>query len=474
MQPSENATGPLPRIIQGGMGIGVSSWRLANAVAKLGQLGVVSGTGIDLILTRRLQDGDPSGHMRRALSNFPFPHMATRVLETYFVPGGIDPARPYKSKSMVGLHPSREVAELLVIANFVEVFLAKEGHEGRVGINYLQKIQTPTLPSIYGAMLAEVDVIIIGAGIPRTIPGILDRLAEGSAAELKLETSGATAEFMMSFDPTDFVGGVAPKLNRPLFFPIVSSTLLAKTMVKKANGKVDGLIVEGQSAGGHNAPPRGQQMLDENGEPIYGVRDVVDLEVVAALAVPFWLAGSVGNPEGLNEALAQGAAGVQVGTPFAFCAESDLREDIKADVHRQAREGTLRVFTDPVASPTGFPFKTLQLAGTSSEASIYEGRKRVCDLGYLREAYALEDGKLGWRCSGEPLDTWVKKGGSLEEAAGRKCLCNSLTANIGLAQLRENETREPALVTSGDSVAEIARFEECYSAADVIRYLLGE
>jgi nitronate monooxygenase len=215
-------------------------------------------------------------------------------------------------------------------------------------------------------------------------------------------------------------------------------------------------------------------MLDENGEPIYGERDVVDLEVVAALAVPFWLAGSVGNPEGLNEALAQGAAGVQVGTPFAFCAESDLREDIKADVHRQAREGTLRVFTDPVASPTGFPFKTLQLAGTSSEASIYEGRKRVCDLGYLREAYALEDGKLGWRCSGEPLDTWEKKRGSLEEAAGRKCLCNSLTANIGLAQLRENETREPALVTSGDSVAEIARFEECYSAADVIRYLLGE
>jgi nitronate monooxygenase len=456
------------------MGIGVSSWRLANAVAKTGQLGVVSGTGIDLLLTRRLQDGDASGHMRRALERFPFPHMAERVLETYFVRGGIDPAQPYKSKPMVGLHPSRELTALLVIANFVEVFLAKDGHDGIVGINYLQKIQTPTLASIYGAMLAEVDVIIIGAGIPRTIPGILDRLAAGSPAELKLETSGATAEVMMSFDPTDFVGGDAPRLKRPLFFPIVSSTLLAKTMIKKATGRVDGLIVEGQSAGGHNAPPRGQQQLDAGGEPIYGERDVVDLEAVAALGVPFWLAGSQGNPQQFKEALALGAAGVQIGTPFAFCAESDLREDIKADVHRQAREGTLRVFTDPVASPTGFPFKTLQLAGTSSDPDIYEGRKRVCDLGYLREAYAQEDGQLGWRCSGEPLDSWLKKGGTLEEAVGRKCLCNSLTANVGLAQLRENETREPALITSGDSVTEIARFDDGYTAADVIRYLLGQ
>ena len=54
----------LPTIIQGGMGAGVSSWRLAQAVSQLGQLGVVSGTALDLIFARRLQDGDPGGHMR--------------------------------------------------------------------------------------------------------------------------------------------------------------------------------------------------------------------------------------------------------------------------------------------------------------------------------------------------------------------------------------------------------------------------
>ena len=61
-----------PLIIQGGMGAGVSNWRLAQAVSRLGQLGVVSGTALDQILARRLQDGDPGGHMRRGLDAFPF------------------------------------------------------------------------------------------------------------------------------------------------------------------------------------------------------------------------------------------------------------------------------------------------------------------------------------------------------------------------------------------------------------------
>jgi hypothetical protein len=47
-----------PQIVQGGMGVGVSSWRLARAVSTLGQLGVVAGTALDVVLARRLQDGD--------------------------------------------------------------------------------------------------------------------------------------------------------------------------------------------------------------------------------------------------------------------------------------------------------------------------------------------------------------------------------------------------------------------------------
>src|ERR1700744_1913749 len=90
----------LPRIIQGGMGVGVSNWRLANAVSRLGQLGVVSGTALDALFVRRLSDGDPYGAMRRGLDAFPLPEMARRVWRQYFVPSGKPSGSPYPATGM--------------------------------------------------------------------------------------------------------------------------------------------------------------------------------------------------------------------------------------------------------------------------------------------------------------------------------------------------------------------------------------
>ncbi|MCC6154320.1 MAG: nitronate monooxygenase, partial [Candidatus Hydrogenedentes bacterium] len=130
-----------PIIIQGGMGAAVSNWRLARAVSSFGQLGVVSGTAIDLVLARRLQCGDPGGHIRRALEAFPFYETAERILNTYFVQGGKDVDKPFRNVPMHTFEGSRRAQELAVAANFVEVFLAREGHDNPVGINYLEKIQ---------------------------------------------------------------------------------------------------------------------------------------------------------------------------------------------------------------------------------------------------------------------------------------------------------------------------------------------
>lgn len=77
----------LPTIIQGGMGFGVSDWRLARAVSELGQLGVVSGTALDCVVARKLQAGDPGGHIRRALEHFPIPSIAKRVMEGFSCSG---------------------------------------------------------------------------------------------------------------------------------------------------------------------------------------------------------------------------------------------------------------------------------------------------------------------------------------------------------------------------------------------------
>ncbi len=464
----------LPRIIQGGMGIAVSDWQLANAVCRAGQLGIVSGTALDTVLVRRLQDGDPGGHMRRALAQFPIAGAADALLEAWYIPDGRAPDQPYRLLPMYRRTMAPERQLVTVMANFVEVLLAKEGHEAPVGINLLTKVQMPTLPSLYGAMLAGVDVVIMGAGIPREIPGALDALATHASASLRFDIEGPSAPepLLLTFDPASIGGDVLPPLRRPLFFPIVSASSLATTLLRKSNGRVDGFIVEGPTAGGHNAPPRGATQLNALGEPIYGARDVVDLAAMRELGVPFWLAGGYGTPERLQAALAEGAAGVQVGTLFACCDESGITPELRTRVLRAVETGDAAVFTDPLASPTGYPFKRLRFA--ESEAAL-ETRERICDLGYLRQPVRQDDGRVIYRCPAEPVDQFVAKGGDAAATTGRRCLCNGLLADVGLPQWRD-ETEEPSLLTCGDDLAGVATLSAGrghYAAADAIAWLQG-
>ena len=472
------STRELPIIIQGGMGAAVSNWKLANSVSRFGQLGVVSGTAIDLILTRRLQCGDEGGHCRRALEAFPYPEVAERIVNAYYVAGGKAPDKSFKTVPMHSYEGSRKLHELTVAANFVEVYLAREGHENPVGINFLEKIQLPHLPSIYGAMLAGVDYVIMGAGIPLEIPGVLDAFAEHQPATYPLRVSGAKPGevYRLQFDPKSIFPGPYPTLKRPSFLPIIASDTLAIMLMRKANGRIDGFVVEGPTAGGHNAPPRGALKLTDDGQPVYGERDVVNLEAIRGLGLPFWLAGQYGSQGRLQAAFDLGAAGVQVGTAFALCSESGLEPGLRRALIAKALDGTARVFTDPQASPTGFPFKVACLEDTLSEESVCALRERVCDLGFLREPYRKDDGSVGYRCSSEPPEQYVKKGGKAEDAVGRKCLCNGLSANIGLGQLRDDKRVELPLVTLGDDYLDIGRFcangSPEYSAVDVLENLL--
>ncbi|HVX42019.1 MAG TPA: nitronate monooxygenase [Gemmatimonadaceae bacterium] len=467
---------PLPRVIQGGMGVAVSDWRLASAVARAGQLGVVSGSMLDTVFVRRLQDGDPGGHMRRAIAAFPVREVAEEVLRRYFNPTGRAPGVPYKNLPMYKQRVSDARQRVTVLANFAEVWLAKAGHAGAVGLNLLTKVQMPNLASLYGAMLAGVDAVIMGAGIPREIPGVLDAFAEHRPAQIRFEIEGLArneAEYL-TFDPAGCTSPqlAAVPLRRPAFIAIVSAASLAATLARKSNGRVDGFIVEGPTAGGHNAPPRGELRLNERGEPVYGERDVVDLAKMRELGLPFWLAGGVGSPAGLQAALAEGAAGVQVGTLFAYCDESGLARDLKARVLAGVASGTVTLRTDPRASPTGYPFKVVELPGDAERAAA---RTRVCDLGYLRVPVRTSEGRTVYRCAAEPVDAYVAKGGDAADTEGRRCLCNGLTANVGQAQWREaSNTEEIPLVTSGDDLLALAAFAEAhptYSAQDVVRYL---
>ena len=295
-----------PSIIQGGMGAGVSDWRLARAVSKAGQLGVVSGTALDTIMIRRLQDGDKDGAIRRALAAFPYPEMAERILEEWFV-------------------------------------------------------------------------------------------------------------------------------------------------------------VEHYSAGGHNAPPR-------RGDA-YSERDVCSIEKIAALSLPFWLAGSCASPERLREAKAMGAQGVQVGSAFACSEESGILPEIKQEIIGQYRSGELNVITDFRASPTDYPFKRVEVEANSTVDAC-----RVCDLGYLRHIYEKEDDVLAYRCPAAPRKGYLAKGGKPEDCEGRRCLCNGLLATIGIGQLRRGRQVQP-LVTLGEDLSFLDSVEVGESglpkAEAVIDYLLS-
>ena len=476
---------PLPTVIQGGMGVAVSGWRLARAVSSAGQLGVVSGTLLPVVLARRLQLGDLDGDLRRALAAFPDQGVAQRVLARYWIPGGKAPEARFAAVPMPSADPSRAWLELAVLANFTEVWLAKLGHSGRVGVNLLEKIQVGTLASLYGAMLAGVDVVLMGAGIPRAIPGVLDAFAAGRAAEINLDVAppAPAAAPRLRFDPSEFLGRAAPALRRPEFLAIVSSAALATTLARKASGRVDGFVIENPAAGGHNAPPRGGGPPGPDGQPVYGPRDEPELDKFRTLGLPFWLAGERASPEGLASALAAGAAGVQLGTAFAFCAESGLTPTHKTHACAASRADATRLFTDPLASPTGFPFKVLDLPGTLTRGGTVRRAPRTCDVGYLRQAYTRADGSLGYRCPAEPVADYAAKGGDPADTPGRQCLCNGLLAAVGLGQMLPADAdhpaphTEPAIITAGAEAATIARFlppgSNTYSARDVLRHVLG-
>lgn len=456
-----------PLIIQGGMGIAVSNYHLAKAVSMAGQLGVVSGTAIDAVMAMRLHYGDILGNVRRSLHNFPVKEIGQQMIDKFY--NANNKIKQMFKFTMLSLNMSHEKENEIVTANFSEVFLAKEGHKGIVGINFLEKIQFPNLAGIYGALLAGIDYIIMGAGIPKEIPAVIEKLMRHEKVEYTCNVENTKEPRKMMFDPSRF-GLSHLKLKRPKFLAIISSNILAVTLMKKSPVAPDGFIIEGHQAGGHNAPPRVSGVFNEKGEPVYGEKDVVDLEKLKELNVPFWLAGSYGTKEGLEKALAAGAAGIQAGTVFAFTKEAGFTDDIKQKV---ISSESINIKTDPYASPTGFPFKVADVAGTLSDEELYNNRQRVCNLGYLRSAYEKEDGTIGYRCAAEPVEMYVKKGGKEENTKGRKCLCNALMSAAGYPLIGKSGEEEKPLVTMGDDYKSVITRPYGYTAQEVINEIIG-
>src|SRR3989344_8229068 len=191
-------------IIQGGMGIYISSPNLANITSRAGVLGTVSCTGAERVLVHLLQIGDVGGHYRRALSHFPFPEIAERILAKYFIEGGKPSDQNFKEVPLFSMRPRRHLIELAIAGSFALVWLAKEGHDNPISVNYLEKIQIPHIYHLTGAMLAGADFITMGAGITLQIPGVLNALAEGRNPSYRVDVEGGKEKVEISFNPREF------------------------------------------------------------------------------------------------------------------------------------------------------------------------------------------------------------------------------------------------------------------------------
>lgn len=459
-------------IIQGGMGIYISSPHLANTCSRVGALGTVSCTGAERVLVHLLQRGDVDGHYRRALSHFPFPEITERILAKYFVEGGKPVDQSFKEVPLFSLRPRRDLIELAIAASFALIWLAKEGHDGPISVNYLEKLQIGHIYHLTGAMLAGVDFVTMGAGLTRQIPGVLDAIASGGNPAYLVYVENSTRDNEISFAPQEFLGEKYPReLKRPGFLPIVSTDVLAKRMAERLpSGSIQGFVIELPTAGGHNAPPRKKGVLDETGQPVYGEKDEVAFNVLRGLGIPFWVGGSFASPEGLARAQALGAVGIQAGSIFALSEDSGMDPLYRRKMRYLGYRGELAVRTDPNASPTGFPFKVPQLAGTMSESEVYAARERNCSRKALQFPAERTNGKIVFRCAAEPVNDFLKKGGKLEDTVDVRCLCNGLFSAAGLG-----DPKELPIFTMGDDVSFLRHLmrdeNDSYTATDAIAYL---
>lgn len=506
------------KLIQGGMGVYVSNWRLAKRVAVQQPgvtVGTVSGTALDVVYVRLLQLGDPGSHIRRALQAFDERFSVTigrRIYEKYYIEGGKDPHDRFRTaplqriKTMAGktnitssppsptpipLTLDDEIIELLIVTAFAEVWLAKEGHSGKIFINFLHKIELPLIYALYGAMLAGVDGIIVGAGNPEGLPAICQNLSrhEAISQDISVLYRASGEKFVIAFDPQQIAGGKLTHipLSKPAFLAIVSLEGLVEMLAQSSSGAPDGFIIEHHTAGGHNANPLGPPRMDSSGQPLYGPRDEADLDAVRAVNIPFWLAGGYGSNEKLKEAISMGAKGVQVGTAFALAEESGLQAQYRQGILSALKEGVpdQDLVRTTTFSPTGFSFKVVQLQETLSDQTVYEDRRRICDIGMLQQqglSKADENGErmLFQRCPAAPVDNFVNSRGLAHNTTERRCLCNGLLSCVGLGQVKKIQgeyVEEPAIVTLGNQLEGVRRLsrqgQRPYYVEDVVADILG-
>jgi nitronate monooxygenase len=192
--------------------------------------------------------------------------------------------------------------------------------------------------------------------------------------ELILELRPAVVSFHFGVPPADRLAAIRRAGCRVLS----SATTVAEARSLEAAG-VDAVIAQGCEAGGHRG-----SFSDSPGTGLVGTMALVP-QIVDAVSVPVVAAGGIADGRGIAAAFALGASGVQMGTAFLGCPETNTSALHRARLRQAADDATMlsRAFT-------GRPARALRNRLTTE----LEGREALdfpAQASLLRPLYTLPD-----------------------------------------------------------------------------------
>ncbi|MEJ2695397.1 MAG: nitronate monooxygenase [Candidatus Sulfobium sp.] len=343
-------------IIQGGMGVGVSLSPLAGAVAREGGVGIVSSACLDRLVSKR----------------------TGKKLNTYE-------------------------------AAYEEVSLAKAAG-GVAGINIMVALMRDYENSVRGALDADADVIISGAGLPLSLPSI------------------------------------QPPKDTALI-PIVSSARALELICRKwerLGYRPDAVVLEGPLAGGHlGFRP---EQIDVESNRLENLFPPVKDMAKKYGGFPVIVAGGLYSHGDLLRFITMGADGIQMGTRFLATEESSASPLYKRAVIAAGREDII-VATKP-GSPCGLPFRIIKQS-PMYESAMKRLRPPKCDKGYV----LLKDNEGKYtRCPAK------------ESNENCFCICNGLLSSAGY-----NPDREEPLYTVGTNAYRVDKIVPVKTLMDELR-----
>jgi nitronate monooxygenase len=160
---------------------------------------------------------------------------------------------------------------------------------------------------------------------------------------------------------------------------VFSTATTMEEAVWLANSGVDAVIAQGLEAGGHRG-----SFLTEDMTTQLGILSLVP-RIRAEISIPVIAAGGIAGPEGVDAAMALGAAGVQVGTAFLLCPEANT-----SPLHRAALKSDASRHTALTNVFTGRPARSIvnrlirEIGPMSSSAPVFPTATNVVSA--LRQA----------------------------------------------------------------------------------------